>query len=183
VIFHGYSPFIDDAPLPSYEFGTDACLVGGGAHFGRDGLYCNWASDFPYYVDSHINVLELKTVLESVKRWAPLWSGLHIRVRSDNSATVASINKGTSRSVDLLSPIQELFWLSVEFSFKLSASFVPGENNVLADRISRLHLLSQARDAHTLLSSSALEIVPCINHMTPSTFVLLQDLWRRACLH
>ena len=180
-IFHGYAPFLIDMPLPAYEFGTDASLVGGGAHFGSDWMYVNWDQDFPCLKDAHINILELKTVLEAVKRWAPLWSGLHICVRSDNSATVASINKGSSRSPELLSLIQELFWLSVEFSFKLSAFFIPGKVNYLADRISRLDVLPQALDAHSILSNFSGGIVPCVNHMSPRSFIWLQDQWRRAC--
>ena len=60
-------------------------------------------------------------------------------MRSDNSATVAAINNGTSRSPDLLCFIQKMFWLSVKFGFKLSANFIPGRLNVLSDRLSRLH--------------------------------------------
>jgi hypothetical protein len=181
IIFHGYSPFLNDLPLPSCEFGSDASLIGGGAHFGSDWIYLNWERDFPAFKDSHINVLELKTVLESVKRWASLWSGCHICVRSDNSATVASINKGSSRSPDLLLLIQELFWLSVQYSFKLSASFIPGKINYLADRISRLDLLPQALDAYAMLSNFAGNIVPCKDHMSPRSFVFLQDRWNLAC--
>ena len=117
-VFHGHTPFVSDVALPSHVFATDACLSGGGASFGRDWFYVSWEIDFPESKNSHINQLELQTVLVAAEKWGPLWRGQHIKVRSDNMTTVASINKGTSRSVGLLAIVQKLFWLSVEFGFK-----------------------------------------------------------------
>jgi hypothetical protein len=178
-VFHGFSPFVCDIPLPSFSFASDACLSGGGAHFKHDWVYFKWAVDFPEYANAHINVLELITVLESAKRWGYLWEGLHIRVVSDNSATVAAINKGTSRSTGLMLLVHELFWLSVRHSFKLSASFIPGIDNVLADRISRLDNLQEACEARLLLASFTPSVVFCALHMSPMAFLSLQDTWSR----
>jgi hypothetical protein len=44
--FHRTTGFLCDSPLPSYEFATDSCLVGGGGHFGDKWFYVNWANDF-----------------------------------------------------------------------------------------------------------------------------------------
>jgi hypothetical protein len=178
IFFHGNTPFICDEPLPAYQFSTDACLEGGGAHFCGDWVYFNWKWDFPEMVDSNINVLELKTVLEGAKRWGPLWEGLHVCVLSDNKATVSAVNKGTSRSENLLPLVHELFWLSVRYSFKLSARFLPGLDNVLADRISRMDQMVPAIEAHSMLSNSTHELVFCSGHMTLISFIFLQDRWR-----
>jgi hypothetical protein len=179
-LFHGFSPFVEDVPLPSFEFATDAYELGGGGPFKSDWFYTSWSEDHPEMVGEHINLLELKTVLEASKRWGDQWAGLHVRVRSDNSATVASLNKGTSRSCGLLALVQEIFWLSVRFGFKISAAHIPGVSNTLADRISRLHSLHEAHDARLLLAGFEPAVVFCKSHMTPESFVLLQDLWRRA---
>jgi hypothetical protein len=122
---------------------------------------------------------KFKTVLENAKRWGHLWEGLHIRVVSDNSATVAAVNKGTSRSSDLLSIVHELFWLSVRYSFKLSASFIPGVENVLADRISRLDYFQEACEARLLLAGFTPSVIFCAKHMSPLAFSSLQDTWNR----
>jgi hypothetical protein len=45
--FHGYSPFLDDIPVPSHVFSTDACLVGGGGFFAGDWFYVDWVRDIP----------------------------------------------------------------------------------------------------------------------------------------
>ena len=91
--FHGTTGFLCDSPLPSYEFATDACLVGGGGHFGDHWFYVNWASDFPEMSAAHINVLELETVLIASELWAPSWENQCILIRSDNMDTVSAINK------------------------------------------------------------------------------------------
>jgi hypothetical protein len=178
-VFHGFSPFVCDIPVPSYSFASDACLSGGGAHFKQDWVYFKWSVDFPEFTEAHINVLKLKTVLESVKRWGHLWEGLHIWVVSDTSATVAAVNKGTSRSPDLLNLVHELFWLSVCHSFKLSASFIPGVENVFADRISRLDYFQEACEARLLLAGFSPSVIFCAKHMSPMTFLSLQDTWNR----
>ena len=91
---------------------------------------------------------------------------------------MSAVNKGTSRSENLLPLVHELFWLSVRYSFKLSARFLPGLDNVLADRISRMDQMVPAIEAHSILSNSTNELVFCSGHMTPISFIFLQDRWR-----
>lgn len=174
-LFHGFTPFPSDVALPSFQFSTDACLSGGGAAFRGDWLYVSWLIDYPSFAESHINVLELLTVLVAAERWAPQWAGLHIVVRSDNMAAVAAINKGTSRSIELLSIIQKLFWLSVRYNFKLTAAFLPGRLNILSDSLSRLHEKESAVKAHNLLSSD-LEM-EASGHLSFASYLWLQDRW------
>ena len=138
-IFHGSTPFTCDIALPSYQFSTDACLLGGGAVFAGDWFYASWSMDFPEIQHSHINVLELQTVLLAARRWGHLWTGKHVVVRSDNTVSVAAVNNGTSRSLEILDIVQNLFWTSVKFGFKLSANYIPGRLNVVSDRLSRIH--------------------------------------------
>lgn len=178
--FHGLTPFISDLPVPAYVFGTDACELAGGAHFAEDWMFVSWKEDAPSMVGRHINVLELQTVLMAAQRWGPRWAGLHVKVRSDNMATVASINKTTSRSAELLVLIREIFWLSVQFNFKLTASFIPGVQNVLADRISRLYSRELAVEAQRMLGGGD-SMTLCTGHMSHAAFSSLQMSWRRDC--
>jgi hypothetical protein len=177
-LFHGRTGFCCDVPLPNYEFSTDACLVGGGAHFRNDWFYVNWATDMPEKAASHINVLELETIHLAAEYWGSKWQGLHILVRSDNSATVSAINKGTSKSPELLSIVQRLFWLSVKYQFKLSALFIPGRLNILSDLISRLHSVDHAIEAQCFLGCVGSSI-ECNSHMTLASFLYLQAEWRK----
>jgi hypothetical protein len=129
----------------------------------------------PEFVNSNIIVLELQVVNIAAEKWAKKWHGKHIVVRSDNAATVASINKGTSRSVDMLGIIQKLFWLSIEFGFKLSAVHLPGRLNILTDRISRMSEVGSACEAQYYLSSD--REVEVSGHMSYKAYLWLQDKW------
>jgi hypothetical protein len=175
--FHGKTPFISDVPLPSYCLATDACASGGGAHFFNDWLYINWNTDVAAMSDCHINVLELEMVNQAALRWGERWSGRHVLIRSDNAATVAAINKGSTRSVELLRIVEKLFWLSVKFGYKLTASFIPGIDNVLADRISRMIDPIFAVNTQNLLTNGSCETVTCKGHMSYSSYLLLQEMW------
>jgi hypothetical protein len=67
-------------------------------------------------------------------------------------ASVYAINKGTSRSEDLLAIIHQLFWLTVKYKLKLSASHIAGGLNIASDRVSQLHSIQEACEARALLS-------------------------------
>jgi hypothetical protein len=149
----------------------------GGGHFGLDWFFVDWETDVPEMLNAHINVKELMTVFLAAARWAPLWAGKHIVVRSDNSATVAAINKSTSRSSDLLPIVKELFWLGVKFDFKISAVFIPGKLNILADYLSRFHKMENVYLAKPLLLPSLFDVLYCKFHMSFNAFLLLQTLW------
>ena len=168
-----------DVPLPSYFLATDACNTGGGANFLDDWLYVNWDIDVPSMSDSHINILELEMVNQAAMKWGMFWSGHHVLIRSDNAATVASINKGSTKSVPLLRIVEKLFWLSVLHGFKLTASFLPGIENVLADIISRMVCTCSALDTQMLLTNGSGLTVVCRDHMSYGSFLLLQEAWSR----
>jgi hypothetical protein len=137
----------------------------------------NWHLDYPMYELSHINVLELFTVVLALRRWGPVLAGNHIRIRSDNIATVAALNKSTSRSILLMPLVREIFWLCVDFDVSLSCVYIPGKDNILADRLSRMHNFAEAMDARLLLSNFSESRVLCVNHMSLSTFLYLQGNW------
>ena len=168
--FHGFSPFPCDMKPPEGSLVTDACRVGGAGLFGDDWFYTHFETDFPDAASEHINSLELLTVLVAARRWGHRWSGHHVRVFSDNTSTVHSINKGTSRSPVFMRCIRELFWLSVVHNFRLTAAHVKGENNVLADLISRLHMPSYARKFVNMFGGR----VNCYYKMSFSSFLALQ---------
>jgi hypothetical protein len=160
-------------------YATDACLRGGAAYFEGDWFFTEWLTDLPEYKEAHINVLELLTILESAKRWGALWTGRHILVRSDNLALMSAINKASSRSPDLLKLVKELFWLSVRYDFRLSASYLPGKLNILSNKLSRLHCLKDAEFARGMLVGYR-NILSCKSHMSYDVYVSLQEEWSRS---
>ena len=178
-IFHGKAAFPVDLPMPSYQFDTDSCLTGGAGHFGDDWFYVNWECDMPYVVGKHITYLELLSVMLALKRWGHLWRGFHIRVQSDNMATVAAINKGTSKSKEMMTLVREMFWLCVQFDCRITASHIAGDLNVLSDRLSRLCEPMAALEALELLYILCAGPVFAMFHMSFASFVHLQNSWGR----
>jgi hypothetical protein len=112
-----------------------------------------------------------------------LWAGCHILVRSDNVSTVSAVNRSTSRSSEMMKIVKELFWVSVEHGFKLSAKHLPGKLNVLADCLSRLDSVFAANHASYLLTGVAnVMLFGCCSHMSYGSFLLLQKTWSETLL-
>jgi hypothetical protein len=171
--FNVTCPFNIDIPLAYFEFATDACLEGGGAFFMDDWFHTAWSVDCPEMIESDINMLELKVIELSARRWGHLWSGLHVLVRSDNVSSVAAINNTLSRSPALLKIVKDTYWLSVKYNFRLSAKHIAGELNVFSDALSRLHNPEFACMAAQMLSGESWSCVYVNNHMSYLAFLLL----------
>jgi hypothetical protein len=97
-------------------------------------------------------------------------------IRSDNSATIAALNKATTRGSELMPVVREICWLCVEYDIIISGVFLAGACNILADRISRLHDLACARDACALLSVPGSRVL-CKFHMSYGSYLFLQASW------
>ena len=63
-----------------------------------------------------------------------------IIIYSDNTITMAAINKASSRNSRIMKYLRSLFWLSAFYNFHLTARYLPGTLNIVADRAFRLHL-------------------------------------------
>ncbi|MEW8548538.1 MAG: reverse transcriptase domain-containing protein [Candidatus Thiodiazotropha sp.] len=135
--FNGRSALLDKQPLECVF--TDACNEAAGGSFGSDWFYFNWSQDLPEARSFHINEKEVLAVVLAAQRWAPAWQNKRVIIYSDNSVTVASINKGTSRNSVVMRCLRNLFWLSATNNFHLTARYIPGIQNVAADSASRLH--------------------------------------------
>ena len=57
-----------------------------------------------------------------------------------NTQAVGWINKGSARPAAAMPFIKELFWLGIQFEFKLEVIYLPGVHNSLSDCASRLKL-------------------------------------------
>jgi hypothetical protein len=74
--------------------------------------------------------------------------------------------------------VKELFLLTVKFDFKLSAVFIPGKLNILADHLSRFHSLLAATEAKRFLLPYVHNVLPCKLHMSLNAFLMLQVAWK-----
>ena len=71
--------------------------------------------------------------------WGPHWCKRHVLFRSDNDAVVHMLNSRTLKILCLMRLLRHLLLSAARHSFSFSAQHVPGNNNQLADALSRFH--------------------------------------------
>ena len=122
---------------PDIVLKTDASLEGWGCFLDNENTSTGgrWSVEEQQF---HINYLELKAILLSLKSVGRNWSDCHVRIRSDNTTAVSSINRQGSTHSLLCNEITKQIW---EFAFVrkiwISAVHLPGTENVEADTASR----------------------------------------------
>ena len=87
-----------------------------------------------------IAVKEHLPIIIAAAIWGHPWGGQQVICRCDNAAVVAIINSRRSRERDLMQLLRCLFFIEAYFQFQLSAVYLPGEQNVQADDLSRNRL-------------------------------------------
>ncbi len=117
---------------------TDASATGWGATYNGHTVSRVWTGPQRHW---HVNCLELLAVHLSLGRLkGPLW-GKHVLVRTDNTATVAYINRqGGLRSRRMSQLARHLLLWSQKHLRSLRAIHVPGVVNRVADELSRAAL-------------------------------------------
>ena len=123
------------APPPDMVLFSDASMLGWGAHLLDQFVSGLWSEQEKQW---HINLLELQAVYLALQSFQDRVAGQSIALMCDNATVVAYVNKqgGTvSRSLCLLTK-QLLAWAEAN-SVTLSARYLPGKANVLADQLSR----------------------------------------------
>jgi hypothetical protein len=135
--FNGKTDLLFQRRSLDIPFSTDASNVGYGGVYGVDWFSGWWP---PELQGVHINGKEIYPILVAARTWGRLWRGRRVIVQTDNIATMYAINKGTTKIRDAMTWLRELFALSVEFDFHITAQHIPGINNTLADLLSRFKL-------------------------------------------
>ena len=123
-------------PLSRKVVTTDASLSGWGAT--HEGRTARGVWDDSLRGAAHINFLELLAVSLALREFEPFLRGHHVLVRTDNTTTMAYINRqGGVRSLRLGSLAHRLLvWCDSRF-LSLTACHVPGLQNSAADLLSR----------------------------------------------
>lgn len=91
----------------------------------------------PPAVDADINVWECYAIFVAVALLGAWWQGSQVTVLCDNSATVAWVGKGSPRPLEARALVQELFAACLDCHLRLHVQHLPGDQNVLADALSR----------------------------------------------
>ena len=122
-------------PLPEVTLTTDAYTKGWGAFLGSVSTQGTWSL---VETQLHINVLELKAIMLGLRAFQDKVIGKVVLCQCDNTTACAYINKmgGTRSRVLTLLLTDMLIWCRTN-SITLRAVHLPGEDNVLADLLSR----------------------------------------------
>lgn len=123
---------------PNYDIviNTDASLLGWGAVYSDNKIGGRWTGQESKY---HINVLELYAILFALKSFSSLFGSCHVRIRTDSMTAVCYINNmGGIKSMNCHAVAKDIWTFAISNSFIISAEHLPGVNNEIADKESRI---------------------------------------------
>ena len=122
-------------PLPTAKVTTDASTQGWGATWSRRRLQGKWSTN---EAPLHINALELLTVYKVLEAWGQDLKGEAVLFLMDNRTAVSYVLKqGGTRSRSSTNIAESIFRLVESLGLCISAAYLPGERNALADMLSR----------------------------------------------
>lgn len=130
---HRASAIFQEAP--SIFLVTDASDTGWGAHAGNHFVQGSWDAS---QKRMHVNLKEMYAVCLAVESLYPLLVGKSVLLQSDNRSVVSYIrNQGGTRSKKMTEAVKTLFSLAQRIGFVLTAHYIPGPLNEVADSLSR----------------------------------------------
>ncbi len=133
---------------PTLTITTDACFTGWGGTIGTNHTHGLWHAD-EINPDTDINVLELKAILLSLQALLDQQYDTHIKILSDNTTAVHSINNmGTCHSFPCHDVVMLIWDWAKDRNNWLTASHIAGKDNTEADRLSRIRETSMEWKLH-----------------------------------
>ena len=143
------------APPPyEEELFTDASKDGWGAHVAHLETSGKWPSS---QIGLHINLLELEAVALALRAFKSFLRNKHTLVCTDNTTVACYINKGGGvRSESLSKRAEDLLMWCQDAQILISAKYIPGKLNIIADALSRS---GQVLQTEWTLTHSVLEPV------------------------
>ena len=143
------------APPPCQEeLFTDASNDGWGAHVAHLEASGKWSRP---QAGLHINLLELEAVFLALKAFRGFLQHKHVLVCTDNTTVACYLNRGGGvRSQSLSKRSEDLLKWCQASQILISAKYIPGKMNIVADSLSRS---DQAIQTEWTLAHSVLEPV------------------------
>lgn len=131
-IMHASRPV--SLPMPSVTLQSDSSSKAWGGVCGKDTTGGNWSHSEK---DKHINYLEIKAAWFTLQSFCNDLRDTHIQIQVDNTTAVAYINKMGGKSSDCNAIARKLWLWAYDRNLVISATFLPGALNVVADYESR----------------------------------------------
>src|SRR6266496_1238820 len=122
----------------------------------------------------HINFREMFAILHAFLLWHNLWANGRVHIASDSSVIVDAINKHSIKG-PAIRPLQSILLITAVFDINLMAFWIPSEENIVADAVSRFDFKKLAElgfqmssPDHHNPSMSSLHQKLCFFFTTPS---------------
>ena len=125
-------------------------VVGMWAIYGPSWFQIRWAG-LGSAMERSITVKELIPIVMAAAVWGAGWMGKSVLARCDNAAVVVMVNSRTSKEQEAMHLLRCLAFLEARFSFHVVSAHIRGEDNTLADALSRNNrdlFLSLSPQAH-----------------------------------
>ena len=141
-----WHPKLTDLPMrmmkaPEREIAvicTDASsLIGWGACWDEKTVQGLWTIEEKR---EHINWMELTAALRAISCWKEELRGKLILLKMDNQVAVSYVNYGAGRCKELTRVSERLTLLAIEESITVVAIWIAGEENTIADALSRYQM-------------------------------------------
>ena len=159
--WNGISFFLSPtvAPLPNLSIASDASGALGFGAFWQSSWFSHSWSFLPRPLS--ITYRELVPIVVAASLWGPLWCRLRVQFQCDNSAVVAILNKGSSKSSEVMHLLRSLITSACSYNFTFTAVHVPGSRNAAADALSRLQV-PEFRRLHPAASPLPTSVPPSL---------------------
>jgi hypothetical protein len=142
--WNGVSMFIDpsNTPAPDWDLFTDACKLGYAGYFHGQWFQAEWPPGLNLGLENDLSMTfcELYPIIVSAILWGKSWASKRLLFHCDNIGTVFAINKGRSKSTQVMQLMRRLVLVAAQYSFAYSAIHVPGVENGVADSLSRFQM-------------------------------------------
>ena len=139
---------------PDVTIATDSCLEGCGGICDQQYFH----SQFPTSIllqNLPIHKLEFLAVLIGARIWGHKFGGMKIRIYCDNKSVVDVINSSKTKDAFMATCLRELWLVVSSYEFELRAVHLPGEENRVADWLSRWHLGHKYQNAFKLFTAGS----------------------------
>ena len=153
---------------------------GCGASFSNLWLQFPWPG---HWKSVPISQKEMVPVVLALALWGSQWAGSKVLVQSDNMAVVCAINKRSARDPILARLLRLSALFCAVYDITLTASHIPGANNLAADALSRNNLPlffsvnTQASPMPTVIPSQLIELVfnPSLSSISQKWILLFKS--------
>ena len=126
------------SPAPHRTIQVDACLTGVGAHDGQVAYAARIAPDN----DPVANITEIEAANIVIALHTFLTdddAGGHIMIHCDNLPSVQALTSGRANNTVLAECARAIWMLQARYAIKISYSHIAGQDNQVADALSRAH--------------------------------------------